>query len=228
MKHMIKKITAVLLLTALLCPICPADVFGASGASVSISGDRNVKAGEVLTVIVTYKGSSLGYVNGHLTYDTDQLEYLSGGSSQGNAGLVQVKAYADDASGKLAFPVKFRAVGSGSTVLNLETLESQNLDGDQDMGTPSSNMTVKVEKGAGAATTASSEEEASDKEETQESTQSEEPSEYEENAANEEGVSAKAEEKGSVLIILFTAGAVVLVVVIAAIAVVLVRKKKMH
>lgn len=225
MKHRIKKITVFLLLIALLCPVSPAAVFGAGGASVSISGDKAVKEGEVLTVTVTYKGSSLGYVNGHLIYDTDRLEYLSGGSSQGNAGLVQLKAYADDAGGRLSFPVKFRAVGSGSTDLSLETLESQNLDGDQDMGTPSANMTVKVAKGAGTATTVPSEE-ASDREETQESTQSAQPSGYGENTADEEGNSAKAEEKGLIPIIPFLAGSAVLVIAIIVIIAILVRKKK--
>lgn len=226
MKHRIKKITVFLLLIVLLCPVSPAAVFGAGGASVSISGDKAVKEGEVLTVTVTYKGSSLGYVNGHLIYDTDRLEYLSGGSSQGNAGLVQLKAYADDAGGRLSFPVKFRAVGSGSTDLSLETLESQNLDGDQDMGTPSANMTVKVAKGAGTATTVPSEEETSDREETQESTQSAQPSGYGENTADEEGNSAKAEEKGLIPIIPFLAGSVVLVIAIIVIIAILVRKKK--
>lgn len=225
MKYMIKKITAALLLTVLLCPICPATVFGASGASVSISGDRTVKEGEVLTITVTYQGSSLGYVNGHLTYDTNRLEYLSGGSSQGNAGLVQLKAYADDAGGKLSFPVKFRAVGSGSTALNLETLESQNLDGDQDMGTPSASRNVKVTKGAGTATTAPPEE-SPDKEETQESTQPEKASEADEDTADGESALETSAQKDSIPVVTFVAGAVILVLAIAIIAVVLVRKKK--
>lgn len=228
MKHMIKRITAVLLLSALLCPVCPAAVSGASGASVSMSGDRNVKAGEVLTVTITYRGSSLGYVNGHLTYDTDQLEYLSGGSSQGNAGLVQLKAYADDAGGRLSFPVKFRAVGSGSVVLNLETLESQNLDGDQDMGTPSASMSVKVAEGASAATAAPSKEQTSDRKETQESARSENPSEYDGSAADEGEASAKTEDKSSVPVIPLLAGAAVLAAAVVIIIVALVRKKKKH
>lgn len=138
-----KKITGLIIAAALLSLIFPAAVFGAS-SSVSISGGSSVKMGDTVTVTVTYKGSSLGYVNGQLTYDNSRLEYLSGGSSQGDAGLVELKNYADNADGKLSFKVKFRAVGTGSVALNLETLETQNLDGDQSMGTPSASKTIKV------------------------------------------------------------------------------------
>ncbi len=130
---------AVLLLSALL----PAAAFGAS-SSVSMSVDGSADLGQTVTVTVTYKGNALGYANGQLTYDNSKLQYLSGGSSQGDAGLVELKAYASDAAGKLPFRVKFKAVGSGNAGLKLETLETQNLDGDQDMGRPSASKTVKI------------------------------------------------------------------------------------
>lgn len=132
-------VTAALILTVLF----PA-VVSAASAAVSMSGNKVANIGDTITVTVTYRGDSLGYVNGHLTYNTDALEYVSGGSSRGNTGLVQLKTYADNAGGKLSFKVKFRAAGAGSAKLNLETLETQNLDGDADMGTPSAGMTVKI------------------------------------------------------------------------------------
>ena len=120
MKRRIQIITAVLLLLTMLVP---ASVFGAD-SSVSITGGKSAKVGDTVTVTVTYRGDALGYVNGQLTYDNSKMEYLSGGSSQGDAGLVELKEYASDASGKLSFQVKFRAVDSGSVALNLETLET--------------------------------------------------------------------------------------------------------
>lgn len=140
MKKKIGLIAAALVLSLV---VFPAAVFGAS-SSVSISAGNSIKVGDTVTVTVTYKGSSLGYVNGQMTYDNSKLQYVSGGSSTGDAGLVELKTYADDASGRLSFKVKFKAVGTGSVNLNLETLETQNLDGDQSMGTPSASKTVMV------------------------------------------------------------------------------------
>ena len=87
MKRRIQIITAVLLLLTMLVP---ASVFGAD-SSVSITGGKSAKVGDTVTVTVTYRGDALGYVNGQLTYDNSKMEYLSGGSSQGDAGLVELK-----------------------------------------------------------------------------------------------------------------------------------------
>lgn len=152
MEKTIKKLTAILLLTLLF----PVLVFGAS-SSASLSGSSSVQEGDTVTITVTYKGDSLGYVNGQLTYDTSKLEYISGGTSQGNAGLVELKSYADNADGKMSFKLRFKAVGSGSVSLNLETLETQNLDGDQDMGSPSASKTVNIAEKAETQTTESTE-----------------------------------------------------------------------
>lgn len=213
-----------LLTAALLAMIMlfPAAAFGAS-ATVSISGATNVKAGEVMTVTVTYKGDSLGYVNGHLTYNTDRLEYLSGGSSRGNAGLVQLKEYADNAEGKLSFKVKFRAVSAGTAQLNLETLETQNLDGDADMGTPSAGMTANIVKAAEPQTTeAASEEESSSDEESdtsQETLQETESS----SAADESSIQEK--EGGSIPYPVLAAAAIVIIALIVIITIRLKRRK---
>lgn len=162
MKRTIRLITALLLFSL----VFPAAVFGAS-SSVSLSAGNSAKEGDTVTVTVTYKGNSLGYVNGQLTYDNNKLQYVSGGSSTGDAGLVELKAYAEDASGKLSFKVKFKAVGAGSVNLNLETLETQNLDGDQSMGTPSASRTVKI---TGAQETETTTEATSSEEVTSEET----------------------------------------------------------
>lgn len=185
MKQITRVITAVLLVMALAVPQA---AFGASSA-VSMSGARTVKNGDMITIKVTYKGESLGYVNGHLTYDTRRLEYVSGGSSQGNAGLVQLKQYADNADGKLSFKVKFRAVSAGSVNLSLETLETQNLDGDADMGTPSAGMTVDIVKSSSGA-------QSSEPSSSETGSSSEEPETSQTEAQTQESTQAEDETSG--------------------------------
>ena len=153
MKRRIKILTVALVLMAMLVP----SAAFAAASSVSISGGGSVAVGKTITVTVTYKGSALGYVNGQLTYDNRKLEYISGGSSQGDAGLVSLKTHAGDTSGKISFKVKFKGVGAGNVNLALETLETRNLDEDQSLGTPSSNKTVNV-TAADTATTKPTEE----------------------------------------------------------------------
>ncbi|WP_269477604.1 hypothetical protein [Hominibacterium faecale] len=184
MKKTFRIWTAVMVLFALLVP---STVFAAS-SSVSISGG-SAQVGKTLTVTVTYKGSSLGYVNGHLTYDNSKLEYVSGGSSQGDAGLVELKSYAGDASGKISFNVKFKAKASGNVKLSLETLETQNLDGDQSLGNPSADSTVKI-TGAKATTEAT-------KESTTEETTAAETTQPTSSAAADESTMDQAQQKDS-------------------------------
>lgn len=70
-------------------PVMAPEVFAAS--SVTISGGDSVKGGDSFTVAVTFGGGSVGRVDGQLTYDTDKLTYISGGSSSGNTGYIQLK-----------------------------------------------------------------------------------------------------------------------------------------
>lgn len=120
----------------------PNAVYGAE-TSVSISGGGTVSQGQTVTVTVKYTGTSLGYVNGSLTYNNANLQYLSGGSSQGDSGLVQLKTWSDDASGKIIFNLKFKAVKSGTADMSVSTSETQDLDG-QSMGAPSASKSISV------------------------------------------------------------------------------------
>ena len=79
-----KRIRNILTAVILLVMMFPAAAF-AAGANVSMTGGT-VKVGEIITVTVTYRGNALGYVNGMLSYDNSKLQYLSGGSSQGDDG----------------------------------------------------------------------------------------------------------------------------------------------
>lgn len=223
MKRRIQIITAVLLLLTMLVP---ASVFGAD-SSVSITGGKSAKVGDTVTVTVTYRGDALGYVNGQLTYDNSKMEYLSGGSSQGDAGLVELKEYASDASGKLSFQVKFQAVDSGSVALNLETLETQNLDGDQSMGTPSASRTLRI-TGSQSAATDSSQEDATTEPETDASTEATETGETQttESESGEPSDTADSGEENGVNFVVVGVIAAVILILIAIIAIALRRKGK--
>lgn len=75
-----------------------------------------------------------------MTYDTNKLNYLSGGSSSGNTGYIQMK---EMGSGSISFQIKFQAVGDGSTTLKVDTTEMYDVN-DNALDTPSATKTVKV------------------------------------------------------------------------------------
>lgn len=219
-----KKRIAIMIAAMLLVLMIPTAVSAAS-ASVSIKGAKAAEVGETLTVTVTYKGDALGYVNGQLTYDNSKLEYLSGGSSQGDAGLVELKNYASDASGKLSFKVKFKAVGEGSVNLSLETLETQNLDGDQSMGTPSASSSLSI-AAAQTQETESTTEETTD-EETDVAQQTATSGAAAESTPETDVSSAEdGQNAGGVNYVIVGAVAAVLLILIAIIAIALKRKGK--
>lgn len=212
---------AILMLSALV----PAIAFGAA-SSVSMSGDGSADVGKVMTITVTYRGDSLGYVNGQLTYDNNKLQYLSGGSSQGDAGLVELKSYANDASGKLSFRVKFKAVGSGSTGLSLETLETQNLDGDQDMGQPSASKTVKIESSPTTEPTEETTTEETTLETTTAPAATAAPTETTSPDQDQPPEAEQEQEQGSSIHYPLVIGIAVVILLIIAVIIVALRKKK--
>jgi len=122
----------------------------AASTSVEISSGT-VKSGSVSVITVKYKGSGLGRVNGMLRYDSGYLEYISGGSSSGNGGAVQLKEGSDNGR-TVVFKLKFKGVKAGRTSLKIDTSETYDLD-EQDMGTPSAEKTVEI---TGAAASESS------------------------------------------------------------------------
>lgn len=102
---------------SLIIPLMDPRVFAAS--SVDISGGDNVKGGDTFTVTVTFGGDDVGRVDGQLIYDTDKLTYLSGGSSSGNSGYIQLNEGGGD--GSITFNIEFQAVTEGDTVLDITT-----------------------------------------------------------------------------------------------------------
>ena len=113
----------------------------AAGSSVVISGSKSVNQGESFTVTVTFKGDDIGRVDGQMTYDSSVLSYVSGGSSKGDNGYIEL---ADAGTGEeLTFNLKFKASGEGTTSLKVTTQGVYNLE-EEYIDAPSGEMQVSV------------------------------------------------------------------------------------
>lgn len=132
-------IIAVVLLSMAI-PLMDPGVFAAS--SVSISGGDSVKGGDKFTVAVTFGGGSVGRVDGQMTYDTDKLTYLSGGSSSGNSGYIQLKQAGTD--GSVTFNIEFQAIADGNASLEVTTNEMYDLNERYMSETPSASKTISI------------------------------------------------------------------------------------
>ncbi len=192
---------------ALVIPLISPRVFAAS--SVTLSGGDSVKGGDTFTVAVTFGGGNIGRVDASLTYDTDKLTYISGGSSTGNSGYIQLSSGGTD--GSVTFNIEFQAISEGDTVLEVTTREMYDLNEAYIGETPSASKTISI---AGNA--------ASEDVITQ-TTSPDQPVAETELA----GVDEKPEDEGgeSVTLLLVAAIAIPLVLIII-IAVLLARKKK--
>lgn len=206
--RLLRRIIVFLVVAAFAIPLLTPQVFAAS--AVSISGGDQVKGGETFTVTVTYSGSQIGSVNGSMTYDTNKLNYLSGGSSSGNTGYIQLR---EMGSGSISFQIKFQAVGDGSTTLHVTTSEMYDVN-DAALDTPSASKTVKVIGSASADDVISE-------------TQPEVDQTADDTETLASGVDEKGDEgemTGGLLFLIISAA--VLAVLIAVIATVLLRKKR--
>lgn len=113
----------------------------AAGSSVVISGSKSVNQGDSFTVTVTFKGDDIGRVDGQMTYDSSVLSYVSGGSSKGDNGYIEL---ADAGTGEeLTFNLKFKASGEGTTSLKVTTQGVYNLE-EEYIDAPSGAMQVSV------------------------------------------------------------------------------------
>ncbi|MGI6258147.1 MAG: cohesin domain-containing protein [Anaerovoracaceae bacterium] len=132
-----KKLTIILLIAIGLA--FPTLTFAAK-AQVSVEG-TNVKVGEESTITVTYSGDNIGRVSGMLEYDVSTLSYISGGSSEGDAGAVQLKRAGT--GGAIEFQLKFKALKEGPTTVKISTYEAYDLD-EQSMGTPETQENIRI------------------------------------------------------------------------------------
>lgn len=139
-KRVLNRLAVIMLAVMIVIPIM--SVPSAAASSVSITGGDNVNGGDTFVVNVTYSGDSVGRVVAGMTYDKSMLTYISGGSSTGNNGYIELN---NAGTGEdIAFQLKFQALKSGSTELRVETMEMYNLD-EQYMSAPavsSKNITI--------------------------------------------------------------------------------------
>ncbi len=109
---------------AFVLPMITPSVFAAS--TLSINTKDSVKGGETFTVSVVFGGGDVGRVDAQLTYDTDMLTYISGGSSDGNSGYIQLAGAGID--GSVVFNIEFQALTDGEASIEVLTNEIYNLD----------------------------------------------------------------------------------------------------
>ncbi len=139
MRNILKRLAAVIVVPMIIVPASTFDSHAAS--TVSVTGGDDVRGGEVFTVTVTFDGDEIGRVVGDITYDTDMLSYISGGSSSGNVGYVELR---NAGTGEpLTFNLKFQALKEGSTELTVAASEMYDL-GEGYMDTPSATKTVTI------------------------------------------------------------------------------------
>lgn len=200
-----KAIVAVVVL-ALLIPVMTPQVFAAS--TVTINGGDDVSGGDTFTVEVTFGGGNIGRVDGAMTYDTDMLTYISGGSSTGNSGYIQLSNGSTD--GSVTFSIEFQALTDGETTLEVTTNEMYDLDEAYINETPSASKTITI---AGSAAS----------EEVIEQTESpEQPVEETELKGVDEKPEEEEEDGTTLLMVIAIAVPVILIIIIA---VVLAKKK---
>lgn len=141
-KHMLIAILIVLLTAFFTVPSA------AGSSTITISGGKQVKQGETFIVTVTFKGSDIGRVDGQMTYNDSVLSYVSGGSSKGDNGYIELE---DAGTGEnLTFKIKFKAVSGGTSALNVTTQGVYNLE-EEYVDAPSASAKIKVAESETAA-----------------------------------------------------------------------------
>lgn len=211
MERFLRFIIALIVVMSLAIPVITPGVFAAS--LVNISGGDNVKGGDTFTVAVTFGGGDVGRVDAQLLYDTDQLTYLSGGTSKGNTGYIQLKSAGTE--GAIVFNIKFQAVSDGSADLSVTTNEMYDLD-EMAMDTPSATKTINI--------TGSAQEDQLITEPADE----EQPEEETSLAGVDEiiGDEEEAQDSGNSVLRIIIISSVVLVVLIIALSIIISKNKR--
>ncbi len=203
----LKKLILLVMVLALIMPFAAIEAFAST--SVTISCDDKLKGGDTFTVEVNF-GGGVGRVDAALEYDTDKLTYISGGSSSGNSGYIQLSQGGTD--GNVTFNIKFQAVSDGNTRLSLSTYELYDLNESYIDEQPAASKDINISGNANLGELLGEEE------------SSEKPSKVEEKIGVDEKTdgSALLSQKPLVLIV----AAVLVVAVIIVVAVLISRKKK--
>lgn len=96
-----------------------------ASASARIDLPESIKAGESFNITVAYEGDDFSRVDAQLEYDTEYIKYISGGTSSGNSGVVQISDYGDE-NGAIKVTLKFEAKKDGQSKVLLNTSELYN------------------------------------------------------------------------------------------------------
>ncbi|MBP3384119.1 MAG: hypothetical protein J6M22_01505, partial [Firmicutes bacterium] len=143
MKRFFTGLAAIVLAVLIAVPVMTAPAEAAT--SVTVTGGDNVKGGETFTVTVTYSGGSVGRVVADMSYDNSMLTYISGGSSLGNTGYIELK---NAGTGEdIVFNLKFQALKDGETSIKVETREMYDLN-ENYLDNPSAVKNVIIEGNA--------------------------------------------------------------------------------
>lgn len=205
-EKLLRKLIAFVVVMAFMIPLIAPQVFAAS--SVNISGGDNVKGGDKFTVSVVFDGGNIGRVDAYMNYDTDKLTYISGGSSTGNTGYIQLKKAGTD--GSIVFNLQFQAVSSGNTAIEVITNEMYDFD-EVALDRPSGSKTISISGDAPSGAL------------VEQTTSPDEPVEATELIGVDEATDGSLGTAGYALII---AIAVVIIILIVVIIMVLKKKKK--
>lgn len=135
----LRKIMALVIIMAFMIPLMSPEIFAAT--PVTISAADHVKGGETFDVTVTFGSGSVGRVDAQMLYDPDKLTYLTGGSSSGNTGYIQLKSAGTD--GSITFDLEFQAVAEGDATLDVTVNEMYDLD-EMYLDTPSASKTITI------------------------------------------------------------------------------------
>ena len=113
----------------------------ATGLEMKVAVPDGINEGDEFAVEVSYEMDMLDSVRGSLEYETDEFEYISGGSSEGNGGVVQIRGNGE--GGKAVFTVIFKALKPCDGIITVSTKEAYDLDG-KTLNRPLSKVTVTV------------------------------------------------------------------------------------
>lgn len=139
----LRKTIAFIVVMALAIPLIAPGVFAESAVNINCSD--SVKGGETFTVAVVFSGGDVGRVDAQMTYDTDELTYISGGTSKGDTGYIQLKSAGTE--GAIVFNIKFQALTEGDADVEVTTNEMYDLD-ERAMGAPSAHKTIHIKGNA--------------------------------------------------------------------------------
>ena len=123
------KLKYIVLLLIIIMSFTSTPIAFAESASLSVSGGGSYTKGSSLSITYTYSASSVGSATATISYDNSVLEYVSASSNAevgGSSGVLYVTTVTGSNTPSLSTTLNFRAVGAGSTTVNVSTQDIYN------------------------------------------------------------------------------------------------------